>query len=92
MRKRTDMIGKRFGRLTVIDYYGVKRHHAQWLCKCDCGLQLWLMLISLMAGKSSHAAASALRKLWSIFLQLKGGKRILLTSTGESPVEQIGST
>lgn len=38
MRKREDMIGKRFGRLTVVSLHGVKRHHAQWLCQCDCGL------------------------------------------------------
>lgn len=38
MRKREDLIGKRFGRLTVIGFAGVKKHHAQWLCKCDCGL------------------------------------------------------
>ena len=38
MRKREDMIGKRFGRLTVIGFHGVKKHHAQWLCQCDCGL------------------------------------------------------
>lgn len=38
MRKREDLVGKRFGRLTVVSLYGVKRHHAQWLCKCDCGL------------------------------------------------------
>lgn len=38
MRKRSDLVGKRFGRLTVIEMAGVKRHHAQWLCQCDCGL------------------------------------------------------
>ena len=38
MRKREDMIGKRFGRLTVVALHGVKKHHAQWLCQCDCGL------------------------------------------------------
>ena len=38
MRKREDLVGKRFGRLTVVGLAGVKRHHAQWLCQCDCGL------------------------------------------------------
>jgi hypothetical protein len=38
MRKREEMIGKRFGRLTVVGFHGVKKHHAQWLCQCDCGL------------------------------------------------------
>lgn len=38
MRKREELIGKRFGRLTVLDRYGVKNHHLQWKCQCDCGL------------------------------------------------------
>jgi hypothetical protein len=38
MRKREDIVGKRFGRLTVVGFYGMKKHHAQWLCRCDCGL------------------------------------------------------
>lgn len=38
MRKRENLIGKRYGRLVVIGLYGTKRHHAQWLCQCDCGL------------------------------------------------------
>lgn len=32
------MIGKRFGRLTVIaEADSAKNRQAQWLCKCDCG-------------------------------------------------------
>ena len=31
--KRLELAGRRFGRLTVIDYIG----KGQWLCKCDCG-------------------------------------------------------
>lgn len=50
MRKRQYMIGKRFGRLTVVDYYGVKRHHAMWLCKCDCGLTTLAFANQLTSG------------------------------------------
>lgn len=36
--QRDNLIGKRFGRLTVIDFAGLdKCGHAQWLCECDCG-------------------------------------------------------
>lgn len=32
------MIGKQFGRLTVIEYGGVsKNRKLMWICKCDCG-------------------------------------------------------
>jgi hypothetical protein len=29
--------GRRFGKLTVIEYFGSSKHHSQWRCKCDCG-------------------------------------------------------
>ena len=38
MRKFQDLTGQRFGRLTVIEYYGkAKDGHSIWVCKCDCG-------------------------------------------------------
>lgn len=39
MGKSLDLIGKRFGRLTVIDKIGTSKKTRQciWLCKCDCG-------------------------------------------------------
>ena len=38
MSKINDLTGKRFGRLTVIKYYGSnKKGKSLWLCKCKCG-------------------------------------------------------
>ena len=38
MSAHGDMVGKRFGRLTVIEYAGTsKQRKAMWICKCDCG-------------------------------------------------------
>ena len=38
MQKRAEMIGKRFGRLTVIEYAGKTNYRSLlWVCKCDCG-------------------------------------------------------
>ncbi len=51
MRKREDLVGKRFGRLTVVGLYGTKRHHAQWLCQCDCGLTTLAYAYTLNAGQ-----------------------------------------
>ena len=35
---KIEMLGKRFGRLTVIEYGGnAKNRNALWICKCDCG-------------------------------------------------------
>lgn len=38
MSKKIEMVGKRFGRLIVIEYCGnAKNRNALWICKCDCG-------------------------------------------------------
>ena len=37
-RYREDLTGKKFGRLTVLEYYGNDKYRrAKWVCKCDCG-------------------------------------------------------
>lgn len=36
--KKTDLTGKRFGQLTVIEDSGIRKHKSiLWRCKCDCG-------------------------------------------------------
>ena len=35
--KLINLVGKRFGRLTVIERYGYQGKIITWLCKCDCG-------------------------------------------------------
>lgn len=38
MKQLSDLVGKKFGRLTVIEFVGVDKHRSRmWLCKCDCG-------------------------------------------------------
>lgn len=34
-----DLIGRKFGRWTVLEYIGptMRGHHAKWLCRCRCG-------------------------------------------------------
>lgn len=40
MSKVSDLIGQRFGRLTVIERAGSNKYgRAMWLCKCDCGTE-----------------------------------------------------
>lgn len=47
------LIGKRFGRLVVLDYLGVKKRRTSWLCLCDCGTKKELSAGSLSQGTSS---------------------------------------
>ena len=51
-RSKSDLIGRRFGRLTVVEYIGVdKRHNAMWRCVCDCGGVKNVSSCSLNTGK-----------------------------------------
>ena len=35
--KKLDLIGRRFGKLTVTEAADAKGGHTAWLCRCDCG-------------------------------------------------------
>ena len=37
MSNRLNLIGRRFGKLTVIEFAGVKNQRTMWRCLCDCG-------------------------------------------------------
>ena len=37
MSKFRDLTGQRYGRLTVIEFLGMKNSLSQWKCQCDCG-------------------------------------------------------
>ena len=50
---RTDFTGKRFGRLLVVGFDGVRsRAHLYWKCLCDCGTQKSIQGDHLIAGRS----------------------------------------
>lgn len=53
MGKRIDLTGQRFGRLTVIEFAGVKnKRYSYWKCRCDCGSVVTVYTYSLTSGKS----------------------------------------
>ena len=45
-----DEIGNRYGKLTVIEYAGIKNGKALWKCKCDCGNYTFVSGINLRYG------------------------------------------
>jgi hypothetical protein len=47
-----DLLGKKFGRLTVIERNGSKGHKALWLTVCDCGTQITIPGDSLTSGNT----------------------------------------
>jgi hypothetical protein len=52
MGKRIDLIGKRFGKLTVIEKAPNKGGKTRWLCSCDCGNTTIVPTNCLMRGHS----------------------------------------
>lgn len=48
MSKIIDITGKKYGKLTVISYFGKKK----WLCKCDCGNECIVLGYSLKIGNT----------------------------------------
>lgn len=47
-----DLIGQKFGRLTVVEFCGIKDHAARWKCVCDCGLVVIAKANSLRSGNT----------------------------------------
>lgn len=37
MPKRLELIGQRFGRLTVLAFEDFQNRHSRWRCRCECG-------------------------------------------------------
>lgn len=52
--ERENIIGKRFGRLTVIDFVRVDEHrNSYWLCECDCGTRTIVTRGGLTSGNTT---------------------------------------
>jgi hypothetical protein len=51
MTARLQLIGQRFGRLTVVRLHAAARY-THWLCACDCGGQRVIVGRKLMSGET----------------------------------------
>lgn len=61
MRKAHDLIGRRFGRLFVLERYpeNTKGGRAQWICKCDCGAKKIVSGPNLLNGSTKSCGCLA---------------------------------
>lgn len=50
MAVRTDHVGQRFGRLTVLRFDQAKNYRSFWLCQCDCGKTASVSVSTLLNG------------------------------------------
>lgn len=48
-----DLVGKKFGRLTVVGFDRLQNHKTYWKCICDCGLSVIAAGNSLRSGNTS---------------------------------------
>ena len=48
--KLNNLIGQKFGRLTVIEFDGTKNHNSMWHCRCDCGREISVYGCHLKSG------------------------------------------
>lgn len=61
MPKRIEMIGKKFGRLIVLEMFGeqVSARHPKWKCICDCGNQTIKTATALRNGREPSCGCAA---------------------------------
>lgn len=63
MSKPADLIGKRFGKLTVLSKAGLKRVSGRtcslWSCRCDCGNEIVVLGKSLSSGNTKSCGCLA---------------------------------
>ena len=52
MYDKSDLVGKKFGRLTVLKYVYSKYKKRHWLCQCDCGNISVVSTSQLKSGKT----------------------------------------
>lgn len=53
MGKKRDIVGQRFGRLTVVAFDHRARNGSMWRCKCDCGGEKIARIDSLTSGNTT---------------------------------------
>lgn len=51
-KRRVDITGERYGRLTVIKEVESNKYHRRWLCQCDCGNETVAYMNSLRNGNT----------------------------------------
>ena len=77
-KEREEMIGKRFGKLTVLSFEGVRNEKAVFKCRCDCDKEIVVRGIALKSGNTTSCGCSKKESMhkkyedtWSSFIGTK---------------------
>ncbi len=81
MGKLIDLIGQKFGRLTVIERVVNKRHRVAWLCRCSCGNEAAILSDSLRSGRTKSCGCLSREKSADMFLRHGHTRGHTLSST-----------
>lgn len=86
-RKRQNLIGKRFGRLEVIEYAGYgtngRQNISEWNCQCDCGNTCVVAGYLLKAGRKK--SCGCLRVVTEKLTGMQFGKLTILGEDKDQP-------
>lgn len=77
---RLDLVGRRFGKLTVLEPAANIGRYTAWKCQCDCGSEITVRTNSLVTGKTKSCGCIKGEKL-----DLTGDKYGKLTVLGRAP-------
>ena len=70
---KSDYIGKRFGRLTVIKFFGRNKHGRQlWQCQCECGIVKNIPLDALKGKITMSCGCYQKERYWSGYEEISG--------------------
>lgn len=50
--KRINLIGNKYGRLTVVSFEGIHNRHTHWNCECECGNKTIVTSCNLVKGNT----------------------------------------
>lgn len=63
----SDFLGQKFGMLTIIGDGGIKKHHLQAQCQCDCGTIKEIRLSRLRRGETKSCGCSTISRKHGLF-------------------------
>lgn len=93
-RKRQDLTGRKFGRLTVIEF-DHSNHGAYWKCECDCGNEIIVVASSLLNGSTQSCGCLNKERIHKSNFKDITGKRfgnLVVVRKSDKKVKGVRST
>lgn len=78
-----DLVGKHFGKLTVIAYAGKRAGMHRWKCLCDCGNETIVGQSLLQSGKTKSCGCVQ-REIYKLNLKLVDGTSVVILESNKS--------